>query len=60
MPSDYHVILLDMPGHGESTFIHGHDDPSIQSFVRSIKEFFELTKLDTTKVYLIGSSFGGT
>lgn len=59
IPKTYHSIILDMPGHGETTFVEGLDEPTVESYVRSIREFLEVTHLDKEKIYLIGCSFGG-
>lgn len=59
IPSDYHLICVDLPGHGGTTFLEGHDEPKVESFVKSLREFFEITGLDKTNVSLIGCSFGG-
>lgn len=59
LPADYHCILVDLPGHGETTFLKGYDDPSVEGYVKSLREFFEVTGLDSSKVNLIGCSFGG-
>ena len=56
---DYHLICVDMPGHGGTTFLKNHDRPTIQSFAESLREFFEVTNLDKSKVNLVGCSFGG-
>ena len=49
IPSCHHCIALDMPGHGETTFLDGVDEPSVEGFVRSIREFLELSNLDKRK-----------
>ena len=54
IPSTYHCIILDLPGHGESTFVEGVDEPRIESYVTSIREFLELTGLDESKIFLVG------
>ena len=36
-------------GHGESTFSDS-DEATIESFVKSFREFLEITKLDSEKV----------
>jgi pimeloyl-ACP methyl ester carboxylesterase len=48
-----------LPGHGGTTFLEDIEQPTIESFVRSLREFFEVTNLDKSKVYLAGCSFGG-
>lgn len=59
IPSKYHCVIVDMPGHGETTFLEGVDEPSIESYVKALKEFLEVTNFDRSKIYLIGCSFGG-
>lgn len=56
---DFHCILLDLPGHGETTFVDSHDQYSIESFVKNIREFLEVIGLDKEKIFLVGFSFGG-
>lgn len=59
IPAYFHCIVVDLPGHGDTTFIDGVDEPSVESYVKSLREFLEVTNLDSTKIYLIGCSFGG-
>ncbi len=55
IPSKYHSIIVDMPGHGDTTFIHDYDEPNILSFVEALKEFLEVMDLDNDNdIYLIG------
>ena len=54
IPSKFHCIMIDMPGHGETTFIEGVDQIKLDSFVTSIREFLEVTGLDQSKIILIG------
>ena len=54
IPSNYYCILLDLPGHGETTFIQGTDQPKLDYYVKSLREFLEVTGLDKTKITLIG------
>ena len=54
IPSYYHCVLVDMPGHGETSFVDGVDEPNIESFVKALREFLEVTGLDRSKITLIG------
>jgi hypothetical protein len=55
IPSTYHCILVDLPGHGETTFLHGHDQPTIVGYADSVKEFLQVIDLDKeNQIYLIG------
>lgn len=58
IPSHFHCVIVDMPGHGETTFIEGVDQPNVEGYVKSVREFLELTHLDQEKIFLIGCSFG--
>lgn len=57
--ADHHCIVLDLPGHGDSSFVEGLDHFSIFSYVQSIREFIEIMGLDQQQIYLVGCSFGG-
>jgi pimeloyl-ACP methyl ester carboxylesterase len=59
IPNDYHCIVVDLPGHGDSTFVEGIDEPSVEGYANSLREFLEVTGLDESKIYLIGCSYGG-
>ena len=52
--SKYHCVIVDLPGHGETTYDENVDGLSVESYARSLHEFFELTGLDSAKVNLIG------
>ncbi len=52
IPSSYHCVVVDMPGHGETTFLHDHDEPTVMSYAAALKEFLEILDLD--QIYLIG------
>ena len=54
IPNKYHSVVLDMPGHGETTFLKESDRYSLEGYARSVREFFELTGLDKRPIYLIG------
>ena len=54
IPLNYHCIMVDMPGHGDTDFVEGFDQANINSFVTSIREFLEITGLDKSKITLIG------
>lgn len=51
---NYCCIVLDLPGHGESTFVEDHDQFSIVSYVKSIREFIEILGLEQEQIYLVG------
>ena len=53
--SDYHCIIVDLPGHGETTFIPDADEPTISGYTDAVKEFLEVIDLDKeNQIYLIG------
>ena len=54
IPKHYHCVVIDMPGHGETTFVEGHDQLTIESYKESIREFLAVTGLDKEPVHLIG------
>ena len=54
MPKQYDCVALDMPGHGETTFVDGLDELNFDSYIKSIKEFLELSGLEKKPIYLIG------
>lgn len=54
IPSSYHCVILDLPGHGETTFVEGHDELNMDSYARSLREFLEVTGLDREPIHLIG------
>ena len=56
LPSCYDCIMVDLPGHGETSFIKGLDQANIESFVKALREFLEVTSLDQSKITLIGYS----
>lgn len=60
IPNKYHCVIIDLPGHGETSFVDGYDELNFDSYVHSVKEFLEMTGLDKEPVYLIGCSFGGS
>ena len=53
----YHCVAVDMPGHGESTFIEGFDRPTFKSYRDSVQEFLEIIGLAEHKIYLIVYNF---
>lgn len=59
IPSSLHCVIIDLPGHGETTFVEGHDELTMDSYARSLREFLEVTGLDREPIHLIGCSFGG-
>ena len=54
IPLYYHCVMVDMPGHGETTFIEGVDKANIEGFAESLLEFLEASDLDQFKVTLVG------
>ena len=54
IPNKYHCVAIDMPGHGETAFIEGHDNPTFKSYRDSVHEFLEIIGLAEHKIYLIG------
>ncbi|XP_069006811.1 monoacylglycerol lipase abhd6-A-like isoform X1 [Embiotoca jacksoni] len=58
LPSDQHVVCVDMPGH-EGTSRTGVEDYSIQGQVTRISQFVQSIGLDERPFHLIGTSMGG-
>ena len=52
--SKYHCIIVDLPGHGGTSYDNGADELNVEGYARSLREFFTLTGLDSSKVTLIG------
>lgn len=59
IPKEFHCVLLDFPGHGGTTFIEGSDEPTVISYVHSLREFLEMSGFDKDKFNIIGCSLGG-
>ena len=59
IPTKYHCITIDLPGHGDTTFVKGHDEPTVHSYADALNEFFEMISYDFAEhqVYLIGYVF---
>jgi abhydrolase domain-containing protein 6 len=54
IPRQYHSVAVDMPGHGETSFVAGRDESNVASYARSIREFLQVTALDREPIFLIG------
>ncbi len=54
IPKKYHCIAVDLPGHGKTKFNADLDDPCIDGYMKSLKEFLEILKLDKEPIFLIG------
>lgn len=53
--SNHHVIVVDLPGHGETTYVQGYDKPTVDNYADCIKEFLQAIDLDDeNQIYLIG------
>jgi abhydrolase domain-containing protein 6 len=53
--SSNHMIVVDLPGHGETTYLQNHDKPTVESYSESLKEFLEEIDLkEENQIYLIG------
>ncbi|KAJ8301286.1 hypothetical protein KUTeg_020273 [Tegillarca granosa] len=60
LPSDIHVIVLDLPGHGDSDVPDEDDDLSFMSQVKGLHQIIQTVGLDTEPFHIIGLSMGGT
>lgn len=54
IPKKYHCVIVDLPGHGETTFVPEVDELNLEGFMKSLKEFLEITHLDREPIFLIG------
>lgn len=57
MPRKYHCVMVDMLGHGGTTFDRaqaGGDEASVEGFVLATREFLEVTGLDSAPITVIG------
>jgi pimeloyl-ACP methyl ester carboxylesterase len=54
IPVKYHSVVIDMPGHGETTFLKGFDESNLMSYVRGLREFLQVSGLDQEPIFLIG------
>ncbi|RUS82289.1 hypothetical protein EGW08_009967 [Elysia chlorotica] len=59
LPSDIHMITLDLPGHGDSSRPGEDEDMSFDRAVDLVNVFLELVNLGDKKVHIVGSSLGG-
>ncbi|XP_067032104.1 monoacylglycerol lipase abhd6-A-like [Acropora muricata] len=57
-PSTYHLIAVDLPGHGYTTRKY-HDDHSILALVAKLHQFVLAVGLNKRKFHLVGMSMGG-
>ncbi len=49
------MIVVDLPGHGETTYLQNHDKPTVESYSEALKEFLEEIDLkEENQIYLIG------
>ncbi|XP_028261958.1 monoacylglycerol lipase abhd6-A-like [Parambassis ranga] len=58
LPTDLHVVCVDMPGH-EGTSRTGAEDYSIQGQASRIHQFVQSIGLDKRPFHMIGTSMGG-
>ncbi|XP_032228082.2 monoacylglycerol lipase abhd6-A [Nematostella vectensis] len=58
LPRSYHLIALDLPGHGKTTRKH-HDNFSIPSQVSKLHQFLHAVGVNKRKFHLAGISMGG-
>jgi abhydrolase domain-containing protein 6 len=61
LPAHYHCIMLDMPGHGETTFVDDVDQLDVKQYAKSVYEFLEMKQMinESEPIRLVGISFGG-
>ncbi|MCR8851048.1 alpha/beta hydrolase [Rossellomorea sp. SC111] len=54
--NDFHIILLDLPGHGETESLRTEDDYLFSSLAKRIMNV--ITRMTTEPVYVLGHSWG--
>lgn len=59
LPSDYHLIALDMPGHGASSTPPDNQDLSINFAMTTVKKFAGMVGLTEKPFHIVGASLGG-
>jgi abhydrolase domain-containing protein 6 len=59
MSKKHHYVMVDMPGHGGTTFDPEIDEPCVESYAKNLYEFLEMAHLNHSKITLVGCSFGG-
>ena len=59
LPKKFHVILIDLPGHGESKPDDDESDYKPSALVDSVHQFVKAHGLGEKKLCIIGSSLGG-
>lgn len=57
LPQKYHVIAVDLPGHGETRMKSA--EVGILFFVKALNEFVEAMGIHKKKFHLVGTSLGG-
>ncbi|KAJ7375047.1 Alpha beta hydrolase [Desmophyllum pertusum] len=58
LPKTFHLVAVDLPGHGYTTRKH-HDDHSIPAQAAKLHQFVMAIGLDKRKFHLVGLSMGG-
>lgn len=59
LPSDNHVIALDLPGHGDSDVPPEDEDLSFFSQVKRVKQIVDAIGLSSDPIHIAGMSMGG-
>ncbi|KAL8566158.1 hypothetical protein ACOMHN_041313 [Nucella lapillus] len=59
LPKEYHLISMDMPGHGSTTTPPDSQDLSMDFGLDMIKRFAELVELTDRPFHIVGASLGG-
>lgn len=59
LPADYHVIAVDLPGHGDSDTPAEHEELSHSNTVLKMRKLLQQLEFDTYPFHLIGMSMGG-
>jgi abhydrolase domain-containing protein 6 len=59
LPKDLHIILVDLPGHGDTTVPGPDDDISVIEITRCLHDFTTATGINDHPFHLVGTSLGG-
>lgn len=59
LPKEIPVILIDLPGHGNTSMPLESDDVSVRELASNLHDFVESIGLDKRGFHLIGTSLGG-
>ncbi|KAK7101528.1 monoacylglycerol lipase ABHD6-like [Littorina saxatilis] len=59
LPKEYHIVAMDMPGHGATSTPPESQDLSLDFAMETIKRFADLVGLTDKPFHVVGASLGG-